>query len=53
VCNCKFLLEEVSTTCDSGWVVNRYGTHPLSQVVLTSSKWMHISRVVNSAYTHA
>jgi hypothetical protein len=25
VCNCKFYLEEVSTTCDSGWVVNRYG----------------------------
>ena len=34
-----FLLEEVSTTCDSGWVRERCRTHPLSQVVLTSSKF--------------
>ena len=38
-------LEEVSTTCDSGWVRSRADrsarglrTHPLSQVVLTVSK---------------
>ena len=37
-------LEEVSTTCDSGWVRSplssrpQLRTHPLSQVVLTSSK---------------
>src|SRR5215213_6646428 len=31
-------LETVSTTCDSGWVRERWRTHPLSQVVLTVSK---------------
>src|ERR1043165_431932 len=31
-------LEEVSTTCDSGWIYARNLVHPLPRVVLTSSK---------------